>query len=190
MQELTGRRTIRLRNFDYAASGFYFITICTWRRSCLFGEVIDGQIRLNRMGKIVANEWQKSASIRKEASLDESVIMPNHFHGILIIDKPEFSRSSAKRLDFKERNCGRPPVAPTGPQPYSTSAVIAGFKSAVTRRCRQIYQADKLRIWQRNYWEHVIRNERQLQALREYIRENPRQWQRDSLHPENFENLR
>ena len=82
------RRSIRLPGYDYCQSGAYFVTICADRRQCLFGDIVDGQMVLNQYGVIVANEWQKSSIIRREIVLDSWIVMPNHLHGIAIIDNP------------------------------------------------------------------------------------------------------
>nr|VFK15997.1 MAG: hypothetical protein BECKLPF1236B_GA0070989_10879 [Candidatus Kentron sp. LPFa] len=82
------RRSIRLRGYDYSQPGAYFLTICTQERECLFGDIVEGEMRLNHAGKIVAEEWRQTAAIRKEIQLDQWVVMPNHFHGILTITGP------------------------------------------------------------------------------------------------------
>ncbi|MDW8327944.1 MAG: transposase, partial [Anaerolineales bacterium] len=79
--------TTRLRNWDYSAGGYYFVTLCTWQRRCLFGEVVDGEVRLSPAGEIVADEWQKTPAIRSNVALDAWIIMPNHLHGILVISE-------------------------------------------------------------------------------------------------------
>ena len=85
MPELRSRRSIRLRGYDYALAGAYFVTIVTRDRQCLFGDIVDDQTRLNLWGKIAQDEWQKSAQIRKEIELDIFIVMPNHIHGIIVI---------------------------------------------------------------------------------------------------------
>ncbi len=184
------RRSIRLRGYDYSRAGAYFITLCTQNRQCLFGEIVDGAMRLNPAGRLVADEWMKTAIIRHEIELDEWVVMPNHFHGILAIvdgccrgDPPV-----APKIDRPMTTpwTGDPPVAPTGPKPRSVGAVMAGFKSAVTKRVNEWRNTPGAKLWQRNYWEHVIRNESELNRIREYIRHNPAKWELDKLHPNPF----
>ncbi len=85
MPESRSRRSIRLRGYDYALAGAYFVTIVTRDRQCLFGDIVDGQTRFNLWGKIAQDEWQKSAQIRKEIELDTFIVMPNHIHGIIVI---------------------------------------------------------------------------------------------------------
>ena len=166
------RRSIRLQGYDYSQAGAYFVTICTQNRQCLFGDILDGEILLNEAGWIVANEWIKTPVIRTEIELDEWVVMPNHVHGILLITGSTDRNSTGDRR-----------VAPTGPQPRSVGAVMAGYKSAVTKRINELRQTPGAKLWQRNYWEHIVRNEPELNLIREYIQNNPNQWKMDRLNP-------
>ncbi|RWX43633.1 REP element-mobilizing transposase RayT [Candidatus Electrothrix aarhusensis] len=191
--EIHHRRSIRLQGYDYSRAGAYCITLCTHERECLFGEITDGEMHLNNIGRIVADEWLKTPVIRAEIELDEWVVMPNHFHGIMVIT----DASATNRDDVKKRNTGnyrradnrpvgrftgRPPVAPTGPKPKSVGAVMAGFKSSVTGRVNTYRQSPGSEVWQRNYWDHIIRNETELDTLRQYIITNPARWEQDSLY--------
>ena len=175
------RRSIRLRGYDYSKASAYFITICTQNRLCLFGDIVDNQMRLNDAGEIVANEWLKTAEIRNEIELDEWVVMPNHFHGIVVITN---SGTMAHRGDDRPGDAisGDRPVAPTGPRSRSIGAVMAGFKSAVTKRLNELHTTPGAKLWQRNYWEHIVRNETELDQIREYTRNNPAQWALDTLY--------
>jgi putative transposase len=137
----------------------------------LFGEIVDGQMLLNPYGHIVQEEWEKSAHIRNEIDLDAFVIMPNHIHGIFII------------TDRSERATGRSPLQ-FGPARQSLGAFIGGFKSAVTKRINERRSSPRVSVWQRNYFEHVIRNEESLQRIREYIFNNPPRWEFDRENPE------
>jgi len=163
------RRSIRLREYDYAQAGAYFVTICTQHRECLFGEVVDGQARLSMPGEVVAAEWLRSARIRGEIELDAFVVMPNHVHGIVVI------------RDVGAH--GRAPLpSPPHRPPRSLGSFVAGFKSAATKRINAIRGTPGLPGWQRNYYEHVIRDEDDLDRVRRYIAENPLRWDED---PEN-----
>jgi len=166
------RRSIRLKGYDYSRSGAYFITICTIDRTCLFGDIIDCAMVLNKQGTIVADEWCKTPRIRREIELDAWMVMPNHFHGIVIL------RSGRCRSDRPECKGDRP-VAPTGPLPRSLGALIAGFKSAVTKRINELQNTPGAKLWQRNYYEHIVRNENELNQIRRYIVDNPAQWEHD-----------
>ena len=189
--EIHRRRSIRLQGYDYSQAGAYFLTICTHERKCLFGEITDDKMHLNDAGRIVAEEWLKTPVIRAEIELDEWVVMPNHFHGIAVItDTGATNRHGAKKRNTDDRpvgRCsgrfnGRPPVAPTGPKPKSIGAMMSGFKSSVTSRVNAYRQLSGSEVWQRNYWDHIIRNETELTTLRKYIRTNPARWQQDSLY--------
>ncbi len=164
------RQSIRLRNYDYASVGAYFITLVTRDRKCWFGEIVDGQMLLNPYGRIVREEWEKSARIRNEIDLDAFVIMPNHIHGICFI------------TDRPDRATGRSPLQ-LGPARRSLGAFIGGFKSAVTKRINELQGSSGVSLWQRNYFEHVIRNENSLEHIREYILNNPARWEFDRENP-------
>jgi len=174
------RRSIRLKGYDYSQSGAYFVTVCTHNRECLLGEITDGEMVLNEFGKIVADEWIKTGEIRDEIELDAWVIMPNHFHGIVMIrrgDRPVAPTPVAPT-----------PVAPTpaalpGPRPKSIGSLMSGFKSAVTKRINEIRKTPGAKLWQRNYYEHIIRNEKSLENIRNYIIHNPAQWEEDENNP-------
>lgn len=160
------RRSIRLPGYNYAQTGAYFVTICTHGYEYLFGDIVDAGMVLHDAGRIVVDEWLRTAQIRAEIDLDEWVVMPNHFHGIVVI------------------GCaGDRPVAPTtGPKPKSIGALIAGFKSAVTKRINHTRRTPGAQVWQRNYCERVIRNDSELHRIREYIRNNPARWESDQLY--------
>ncbi len=160
-----------MKGYDYSRAGAYYVTICTQNRECLFGEITDGQMVLNDAGKIVADEWMKTGEIRNEIELDEWVVMPNHFHGIVMIRR------------------GDPPVAPTPrplpePRPKSIGSLMSGFKSAVTKRINEIRKTPGMKLWQRNYYEHIIRNQNELNRIREYIANNPMKWEFDRENPD------
>jgi len=166
------RRSIRLSGYDYSQPGAYFITLVTQGRECLFGEVVDGQMRLNALGEIVREEWEKTATIRAEIELGSYVIMPNHFHGnIWIIE----GRGTARRAPTVEQ-FGKPVAG-------SIPTILRAFKSAVTARINQIRKTPGVAVWQRNYYEHVIRNEDDLQAIHLYIAANPTNWPDDDEYP-------
>ena len=170
------RRSIRLPGYDYSQSGAYFVTICVDRRRCLFGDVIDGQMRLNQYGAIVAEEWQRSSVIRQEIELDGWVVMPNHFHAIVIINNPVGAN-------------GRSPLPNASPiprmKPKSLSSLMAGFKSITTKKINILRDAPGAKLWQRNYYEHIIRNSNAMNEIRQYIINNPLSWSIDQLHPNN-----
>ena len=183
------RRSIRLRGYDYSQPGAYFVTICTHDRQCLFGDVVDGAMVLNPYGKIVWDEWFRTAEIRPYVHLyaQEFVVMPNHIHGIIWIvgDGTETATDSAMVVGATGRSPlhGRSPLPPRGPLPHSLGSFIAGFKSAVTKRINEMRGTSGAPVWQRNYYEHIIRNDASLQRIRRYIAENPLRWHLDRENP-------
>jgi REP element-mobilizing transposase RayT len=139
----------------------------------MFGDVRDGEMVLNDAGRIVTEEWIKSAGIRGEIALDAFVVMPNHVHGIIVI------------------NCrGDRPVAPTsgrvpsGPKPKSVGSFIGGFKPIVTKSVNELCNTPGVKLWQRNYYEHVIRNDDDMTRIRQYILNNPARWSEDENNPD------
>ena len=184
--EIHHRRSIRLKGYDYTQPGAYFVTFCTYQRDEIFGEVINGEMKLSALGEIVREEWLRSAEVRKEIRLfdDEFVVMPNHIHGIVwIVDtvgadgvRPNMERADAIRLDVSLRRA-----------PRSLGSFIAGFKASVTSRAGR--ELNMTGIWQRNYYEHIIRNDRELNNIRWYIINNPLNWQLDRDNSQNSRKL-
>ena len=169
------RHSIRLKDYDYSQAGAYFVTICTHNKECIFGKVVNGEMVSNEYGRVVEEEWAKTAEIRKKVALDVSVVMPNHFHGILVIvDKCRGTVHRAPTLEqFAKPTSGSLPT------------IVRYFKSAVTRRINDPRGTPYMAVWQRNYYEHVIRNEDDLDEIREYIVNNPLKWDLDSENPNN-----
>lgn len=166
------RRSIRLRGYDYRQPGAYFVTVCTWNRECILGEIVDGAVRLNAWGEIVWEEWFRTAQVRPNVVLyeDEFVVMPNHIHGIIwIVGNGDVGA---------QRRC-----APTGKSinvlPGSLGAIVRAFKSITTKRINALRGTPGAPIWQRNYYEHMIRDEQSLNRIREYIATNPLRWHLD-----------
>jgi len=170
------RRSIRLKGYDYTQPGAYFITICTYRRVCLFGQVIEGKMQWNGFGQIARDEWLRTAEIRPNVELDAFVVMPNHIHGIVII--------SDNRRGTTQNGRGTLQRAPTverfgKPTSDSIPTIVRLFKSAVTKRINHQRGTRGMPVWQRNYYEHIIRTERALNAIRRYIVNNPARWHLD-----------
>ena len=152
------RRSIRLQGYDYAQTGAYFITLCTQGRARLFGRVTRGVVELTDIGRIVAEEWERTPSVRSNVELDAYVVMPDHIHGILVIthrDDGVAPLEASSTLRSPARTIG---------------AIVRGFKGAVVRR-------GGMPIWQRNYHEHIIRSEAALDRIRTYIVANPARWE-------------
>ena len=172
------KNSLRLRGYDYSSVGAYFVTIVTWQREMLFGDVVDGEMVLNEMGQIVRNEWECTPIIRREVELGAYVVMPNHLHGIVIInDSGNISTVGAT---------GRSPLRPRGPKPKSLGAIIAGFKSSVTKRINTLHNSPGVPVWQRNYHDRIIRNEREMSRIWDYIESNPARWDDDDENPRNW----
>ncbi len=185
------RRSIRLKGYDYAQAGLYFITICTQNRVCLFGDVINGEMILNQYGQIAYNEWLKTPQIRNNVELGDFVIMPNHIHVIIRLlcrgesHSPDNHESHSPEI--QELHGGgvlnTPPNLPPNSPPQSPSqtigGIVRGYKSTVTKQLGLLGFDEKL--WQRNYYEHIIRDERSYLNISAYIINNPGNWHNDSL---------
>ncbi len=180
------RRSIRLPAYDYSQAGAYFVTLCAYNRECLFGNIVDGAMHLNEAGEIVAYEWTRSSEIRREVGLDEWVLIPNHFHGIVVLAEAEGPDGHAEEERTGRPEEGRTGRAPLRRRPRSLSSLIAGFKATSTRRTNDLRRTPGTPIWQRNYYEHVIRSEASLHAIRRYISENPLRWANDEENPTNI----
>ena len=161
---LPDRRSVRLPGFDYAADGAYFVTICADRRRCIFGDMVRGRVVPTRVGGIIVDEWNRTATLRPEISQDGFVLMPNHVHGIVWIGGRIFPRWDAAR------------AGPIGARPRSLSSFISGFKAAVTSRAMRTGWDPSTPVWQRGYYEHVVRSERALWLIQRHIAMNPAIW--------------
>lgn len=170
------RRSIQLKIYDYSQPGAYFITICTNNHQCTFGEVVNGKMILNGYGKIAQQCWLGIPKHFPNVELDKFVIMPNHIHGIIVIH----SDVGAPLAGVQNNEAGASPAPTVG-------NIIGAYKSIVVNRCLKIFKENGLymrKIWQRNYYEHIIRNEYELNKIREYIVNNPLKWELDIENPE------
>ncbi|MCS6804883.1 MAG: transposase [Blastocatellia bacterium] len=221
------RRSIRLKGYDYAQPGAYFITICTHDRACLFGDVVDGKMRLNAMGQMVQQCWQEIPCHFPHVELDAFVVMPNHIHGILVITDTNVGARHVGARHAGARHAvplhhampvPPPPMPPQNPIPSSNAmpphdavpprniptspntttprteqfgkpvagtvpTIIRSFKSAVTQRINAVRRTPGAPVWQRNYYEHIIRDNDSLYRIRQYIRDNPLRWMFDRANP-------
>ena len=175
------RRSIRLRNWDYRAPGAYFVTLVTHGHEPIFGEIVDKTMHLSALGEIVSEEWFASEKIRREVELDESVVMPNHLHGIVWIVG---AHNAALNADVSSNILLPHKPEPIQRPPRSLGSFVAGFKSACTKRINTLRDTPGAPVWLRNYYERVIRNERELNAIRKYIQDNPANWEKDKDHPD------
>jgi putative transposase len=161
------RKSIRLKDFDYSSPGEYFVTICTHNHNCIFGEIINEEMQFNKIGKIVAGCWKEIPEHFSNVELDEYVVMPNHVHGIIILNETvgvEYIQPLQKTYQHVI--------------PKSLGSIVRSFKAAVTRQCRKTGNQDF--HWQRGYYEHIIRNDKDLNNTRDYILNNPIKWWSDS----------
>lgn len=169
------RRSIRLKRYDYSQKGAYFVTICTQNRECVFGEIINGEMHLNGAGDMVERWWCELENKFKNIGLDKHVVMPNHFHGIVIIVGADL-----RVCPSMGKHTGLP-----------LHRMVQWFKTMTTNeyihgvKQNPNVPIDK-RLWQRNYYEHVIRNEEDLNGIREYIITNPLRWAIDKENPNSF----
>jgi REP element-mobilizing transposase RayT len=160
-----GRASMRLRGFDYRSEGAYFITICTRNRECLLGSVVSDNIVLSAIGDVVAAAWNAIPRHFPTVDLDAYIVMPNHVHGILSITAPR--RGTACRAPTER--FGRP-------VPGSIPSGVRSFKSAATREANREKGSSGASLWQRGYYEHVVRSDEELNRLRRYVQENPLRW--------------
>lgn len=168
--EIHRRRSIRLKHYDYRSQGFYFITICCKNKHHFLGEIVDDEMRLNKIGNIVRQCWEDIPDHFPNVSLHSFVIMPNHLHGII-----EIVETVGKIIIcpmYKGEKC----FALTGTS-RTIGSIVRGFKIGVTKWVRQ--NTDISEIWQRNYYEHIIRNETSYFQIIEYIENNPLKWLED-----------
>lgn len=165
------RKSIRLPGYDYSQAGAYYVTIVTHQRNCLFGEVVNGEMVLNDFGKIADECWRVIPDHSPLVELGAYVVMPNHVHGIIVITN---GRGTIYRAPTQEQF--QKPVAGSIP------TIIRTFKAAVTRRIGREHNATG--IWQRNYYEHIIRDDKDLQNKTDYIEANPMLWDGDENNPQ------
>lgn len=183
------RRSIRMKGYDYSLPGAYFVTLLSHGRACLFGEIKEGNMSQSAIGKSIIECWLRIPNNFDNISLDEFSLMPNHMHGIIFIHEAHgkgeaFADFGSTKPGIVSANAS--PLRPVGTQLGSLSAIIQNFKSVSTRRVNRLYVEPGNKIWQRNYHERIIRNERELNTIRGYIRDNPLNWDLDQENPTNM----
>lgn len=149
------RRSIRLRDYDYSSSGAYFVTICTHQRECLFGDEVNGDMQLNELGQIVESQWRQIPEHYPAIQLDEFIVMPNHVHGIICIND----------------------LAP------AVGEIVRAFKARCTHAINQKHNNRNGPLWQRNYYDRVIRDDQELILIRQYVANNAARWSEDENNP-------
>ena len=204
------RRSIRLKGYDYSQKGLYFITICCQNRICRFGDVVDGEMALNEYGQIAYNEWLKLSDRFSNFELDVFQIMPNHIHGIILLNNvsvvgaavgavgagftpAQIDLNTQNELDIKNNLDAQyddniRATARVAPTVYD---IVGAYKSLVANGCLEIWKSKWAgvtpvplmgKLWQRNYYEHIIRNEQSYQTISNYIINNPAKWTNDKFY--------
>ncbi len=183
-------KSTRLQNWDYGWNGAYFITICTKNREHYFGEIENGRMQLSPIGVIADILWYEIKNHAKNIELGEFIVMPNHIHGILILngntDNGNVETGHALSLRLSDQSQQPPSQNKTiGQKRFqnigknTVSSIIGGYKSAVTKHAHRLNFVSE---WQRNYWEHIIRNENEYKRIAQYIIDNPQKWANDKLN--------
>ncbi len=170
------RWSIRLKEYDYSRAGAYFITICCGDRICRFGAIVENEMVLNEFGQIAYNEWLKLSDRFANFELDVFQIMPNHMHGIIVLTPVGATLAVAPK---KAEASHAPTLLGT------ISDIVGAYKSLVANGCLEIYKSKNEmmgKLWQRNYYEHIIRNENSYQNISNYIINNPAKWKGDKFY--------
>ncbi|MCR4299869.1 MAG: transposase [Gallionella sp.] len=182
------RRSIRLQDYDYSQAGAYFVTICVQGKECLFGAIENGAMMSNEAGRMMEKIWNGLTVFYPGVAAGTFVVMPNHIHGII-----HFVGAGPRACPVL--HAGQPRVGANGqpqgvaPTALSLGDVVHRFESMTARRYadgvnQHGWQPFCGRLWQRNYYEHIIRNEDDYRGIAEYIGDNPRRWEEDTLHPD------
>ena len=193
------RRSIRLKGYDYTSPGSYFVTICVQDRECVLSEVMDGEMQLSDWGRIAAESWAWLGEQYSYVTVDAWVVMPNHTHAIITIhDDHRRGRSRTAPTTRTAPGTGGSRTAPTATAPTATAPtattpttkckplgrLVGAFKTVSTKHINQMRDTSGARFWQRNYWEHIIRNETAYRRIYRYTENNPARWEDDQLHPD------
>ncbi|MCA9408484.1 MAG: transposase [Candidatus Omnitrophica bacterium] len=169
--QIQRRKSIRLKNYDYRQEGAYYITVCTFEKIEIFGHIMDGKMVLNDIGKIVYDEWKNTEKLRPNVLLDAFIVMPNHIHGIIIMNWSMSDDTIKNDVPNKFRSPSQ-----------TIGSIVRGFKSVSTKRINIYRNSPSRYVWQRNFHDHIIRNEKDFNRIREYINNNPKQWDYDQYH--------
>jgi len=164
------RHSIRLKGYDYSQAGAYFVTIVAWQREMLFGEIVGEEMIFNEIGQIVSEQWRWLETQYPYIELGTWVVMPNHFHGILVIH--DIGRGGSRS-------------APTPIKRKPLGGLIGAFKTVSTKQINLLRSTEGQMVWQRNYYEHIIRNEKDHERIHRYIESNPSLWAEDDENPNN-----
>ncbi|HSB89745.1 MAG TPA: transposase [Anaerolineales bacterium] len=178
-QATSRRRSTRLKGHDYTGAGAYFVTVCTFQREPFLASLVGTEMTLTPEGFCVLQAWERLTSGRGSAEGDAFVVMPNHIHGIVVIHN---SGVGAKHSELSNASPLRTLSRSRGTVVGSLSAIIQNLKAVTSRRIRSLWGARTRRVWQRGFYDHVIRNEADLRRIRTYIEENPLRWVSDEYY--------
>jgi len=186
-------KSIRLKTWDYRTPWWYFVTIATKNHKDYFGQIVNGEMKLNRLGVMVNQKWLKIAELRKNVELDYYVIMPNHFHRVIVLNyiidnSGKLLLQADKFLEEQiELNNTKLFYSKISPKPNSLSSIIRSFKSSVTKSANELNLTEF--AWQPRFYDRIIRNEKKLFNIRNYIEQNPLKWKLEKNYPENMPEL-
>lgn len=169
------RKSMRLKGYDYSKPGYYFVTVCTQNKKCLFGDIRNRQMVLNDAGRMIEKVWNALPEHYPHVELDAFVIMPNHVHGIIILRPDPIVEAGFKPASTKKR--------------HALPEIVRALKTFSARRINEICNTPGVKLWQRNYYEHIVRNENELNEIRKYIQENPLKWETDKENPKRINML-
>ena len=173
--------SIRLQSWDYSCNGVYFITICSKDKIPCFGQIINGSMQLSHIGVLADVFWHEIRHHTQNIELDKFVVMPNHIHGILIINKPVETLHATSLPDEEQAdlNGKNKTMSAISPKENSISTVIRSYKSAVSKHSRRLgYEFE----WQSRFYDHIIRNEESLNNIQQYVINNPKSWETDKFY--------
>jgi REP element-mobilizing transposase RayT len=156
---ILNRHSIRLKGYDYTQEGLYFVTICVQNRERIFGKIAEGKMILNDAGKIVEMVWNELPQHYSNIQLDAFVVMPDHIHGIIIITEYKSTHIESRR--------------------HGLSEIVRGLKTFSARKINELHNTIGKKLWQRNYYEHIIRTETECLNIANYIKNNPQKWEKD-----------
>jgi len=178
---LPNRRSVRIKSFDYSQAGMYFVTVCTHERKCIFGEIVGDEFVPNALGKIVNRCWREIPGHFPGVGIEIHAVMPNHFHGLISLPKLARAEERAQHAAPLRARSGAVEAVDALAR-RSVGAIMRSFKAAVAKDARETLGLAAT-VWQRGYYEHVIRDKRDFQNVWEYIRWNPLRWAQDEENP-------
>ena len=167
---MQNRRSIRLPGYDYQQAGMYFVTICVQEKECLLGEIVDGEIHLSNHGRLAEAGWNWLNNQYPFVSIDLFCVMPNHVHAIIQIHDVGQGKNPGKEKGVQRKSLGR---------------LVGAYKTHTTKQINIQHDSSGIPFWQRNYYEHIVRNQKDLDRIREYISNNPLKWELDNENPAN-----